>query len=112
MILYDGHPSGSLRSEPLVVADPEGESPGYLILNQTQGLNAMQLRVFKLPLTDPHTKPQDLDPPPRVPGWTWFQPYHDGEKLVMMSDTGVLGLFGIRQLRNRDPALFPLLQPG
>ncbi len=30
----------------------------------------------------------------------------------MLSDAGMLGLFGIRQAGNQDQALFPLLQPG
>ncbi len=31
--------------------------------------------------------------------------------MVVLSDAGILGLFGIRQLGNRDQALFPLLNP-
>src|SRR5205823_9076417 len=110
------HPSGSLRSEPVVVPPRErrpGDLPtGYLILNQTAGLDDMQLRVFKLPITDSHAPPVALDPPPRLRGWTWFRPFQDGEKLVCLSDAGRLGLFGIAQAGNRDQALFPLLLPG
>jgi outer membrane protein assembly factor BamB len=112
-ILYDGHPSGSLRSEPVVVPPAENDAaPGYLILNQASGLDAMHLRVFELPLQDGHAAPLTLDPPARLAGWTWFEPSQDGEKLAVLSDAGMLGLFGIRQLGNRDQALFPLLQPG
>jgi hypothetical protein len=50
-----------------------------------------------------------LTPPAGFEGWIWFRPKQDAEKLALMSDTGVLGLFGIRQARNRDQALFPLL---
>src|SRR5205823_559944 len=71
-----------------------------------------QLRVFELPITDRHTKELDLEPRAALEGWTWFQPYHDPEKIVMLSDARVLGLFGIRQARNRDKALFPLLPGG
>ncbi len=111
-ILYDGHPSGALRSEPVIIP-PEGDAaPGYLILTQASGLDAMQLRVFELPLQDRHAPPLELKPPARFSGWTWFEPKQDGEKLAVLSDAGILGLFGIRQLGNRDPALFPLLQPG
>jgi outer membrane protein assembly factor BamB len=111
-ILYDGHPSGSLRGEPVIIPAAGDTAPGYLILNQTSGLDAMQLRVFELPLQDRHAPPLDLKPPPRFPGWTWFEPKQDGEKLAVLSDAGNLGLFGIRQPGNGDPALFPLLQPG
>ena len=113
-ILYDGHPSGSLRSEPLII--PPGrralaDDPGYLILNQRNGLDAMQLRVFELPLSDSHAAPLKLETPARLPGWTWFEPKQDGEKLAVLSDAGILGLFGIRQPGNQDQALFPLLPP-
>ncbi len=111
-ILYDGHPSGSLCSEPLIIP-PEGpNAPAYLILNQRRGLDAMRLRVFELPLQDRHAAALTLNPEPRINGWTWFEPHQDSEKLVVLSDAGILGLFGIRQIGNRDQALFPLLQPG
>jgi hypothetical protein len=111
-ILYDGHPSGSLRSEPIVVPPSEAEAmPGYLILNEASGLDAMRPRVFELPLQDRHAAPLTLEPPPRLAGWTWFEPGHDPEKLAFLSDAGILGLFGIRQPGNRDQPLFPLLEP-
>lgn len=111
-ILYDGHPSGSLRSGPVIVP-PEGNgAPGYLILNQASGLDAMQLRVFELPLQDPHAQPLPLSAQASLAGWTWFEPKEDGEKLAVLSDAGILGLFGIRQLGNNDAPLFPLLRSG
>lgn len=111
-ILYDGHPSGSLRSEPVVIP-PEGEAaPGYLILNQASGLDNTILRVFELPLQDPHAPPLALSSQVRLAGWTWFKPKEDGEKLAVLSDAGILGLFGIKQLGNNDPPLFPLLRKG
>jgi hypothetical protein len=53
-------------------------------------------RVFGLPITNP-TAARCRSPRNRggcAAGR--FQPYHDGEKLVMASDAGVVGLFGIR----------------
>lgn len=111
-ILYDGHPSGSLRSEPIVIPPENPNAPGYLILNQSSGLDMMRLQVWELPLQDRHAAPLDLRPPAQLEGWTWFEPYQDGEKLVVLSDAGILGLFGIRQVGNSDQALFPLLKPG
>ncbi len=112
MILYDGHPSGSLRSGPVVIP-PEGDTaPGYLILNQASGLDAMRLSVYELPLQDPHAAPLTLSSQAQLAGWTWFEPKEDGEKLAVLSDAGILGLFGIKQLGNNDPALFPLLRSG
>jgi PQQ-like domain len=112
-ILYSDHPAGSLRGEPLIVgaSNAAGDPGGWLILNQTQGLDSVQLRVFELPVKPGATGEVKLQRPPILPGWTWFPPHHDGEKLAMLSDAGTLGLFGIRQVRNRDPALFPWL-PG
>ena len=48
---------------------------------------------------------------PRLNGWTWFAPQADDEKLVVVTDAGRLGLFGIKQAENADPLLFPLLPP-
>lgn len=117
-VLYTEHRSGSLRSEPILAGpgakfrdvplDPAAPQ-GYLILSEVSGLETMDLRVFGLPITSPTTAALTLLPQPRLRGWPWFQPYHDGEKLVMASDAGVVGLFGIRQLHNQDAALFPML---
>lgn len=115
-ILHTGHPSGSLRSEPLLVhrSDPfakPGEAttiPSYLILAQAEGLTQMKLRVFGLPIDNAEAPPL-LRPEPLVRGWSWFQPYHDGERLAFVTDAGVFGLFGIKQVHNDDPELFPEL---
>lgn len=111
-ILYSGHRADSLGSEPIVIAPDKEDAPRFLVLNQKQGFEGMELKVFELPLADSHAAPLTLDPAPRLPGWTWFRPHHDDEKVVMVSDAGVLGLFGVRQANNQDPALFPLLRPG
>ena len=117
-VLYSRHPGGSLRGE-LVIIPPvpipggarEEVVPGHLILNQTNGLRAMQLRDFELPLKSRDSADRPLEKAV-LEGWTWFKPYSDPEKLVMLSDAGVLGLFGIRQARNSDAALFPILPGG
>jgi outer membrane protein assembly factor BamB len=110
-ILYSNHPAGSLRGEPLIVK-PEGkDTPGYLVLTQTEAPGGVVLRAFKLPITAT-TKPLDVEPAPRLNGWTWFPPYHDPEKVVMLTDTGILGVFGLKQPGLRDKALVPLLPEG
>jgi outer membrane protein assembly factor BamB len=111
-VLYTGHPAGSLRGEPLVVVAPDGQGNdvSWLILNQTHGLDATRLRIYHLPIADREASPEKLTPEPEAHGWTWFPPYHDGEQVAMLGDTGVLALFGIRQPRNlNDPLLFPIL---
>ncbi len=114
-ILYSNHPSGSLRGEPLVleageIDHDEGRTgaPSYLVLQQTSGLDATQLRVYALPLQK-DSIPLAMEPEPRLRGWTWFTPYNDNEKVVMLSDAGAMGLFGIRQVNNRDNPLFPII---
>jgi outer membrane protein assembly factor BamB len=111
-ILYSRHPAFTLRGE-VILSGSEGDRPGgFLILTQSAGLNAVELRVFDLPVAGRDSRAQQLDKA-RLEGWTWFRPYHDPEKLIMVSDEAVLGLFGIRQKNNpRDQALFPLLPGG
>jgi hypothetical protein len=115
-ILYTDHPSGSLRSEPLiippVVLPDGGEAPGFFVLNQADGLDAVRLRVYELPLVSPHQEPRRLDPEARLDGWSWFRPYQDQEKIVTVTDQGKLGIFGIRQANNKDQPLFGLLSTG
>jgi outer membrane protein assembly factor BamB len=111
-ILYSGHPAGSLRSVPLVVPGQSETAPGYLVLEQARGLHTVELRVFDLPITDRHAAARSLRDRPELAGWTWFPCSHDPEKVVLLTDAGVLGLFGIRQAQNNDQAVFPLLPGG
>jgi outer membrane protein assembly factor BamB len=115
-VLYSEHPSGSLCCPPSLVywkdvrpdAAPNPNAPrSCLVLSQTDGLEATQLRVFPLPITRSDAAPLRLDL--RVRGWSWFSPYQDAEKLALATDVGVVGLFGIRQKNNRDPLLYPML---
>jgi outer membrane protein assembly factor BamB len=113
-ILHTGHPSGSLRSEPMLInrIDPlqrQVTGQDYLILSQTDGLDHMKLRVFGLPIEGSDSPPL-LQPDPRVRGWSWFRPYFDSEKLAFVTDAGVFGLFGINQVGNVDRAIFPEFQ--
>jgi outer membrane protein assembly factor BamB len=113
-ILNTGHPSGSLRSEPLVLnrVDPRhlppggAPAPGYLVLCQTDGFEHMKLRVFSLPI-DAADAPS-VQPDKRVRGWSWFEPRHDPEKFAFVTDAGNVGLFGINQFGNDDQAVFAL----
>jgi len=103
-VLYSGHAHGALRSPPVVVIDP-GKTAGLMILEETDGLDAVRLRVYALPIRDPDQKPLPVEQ--KVRGWSWFAPFQDGERLLSATDAGVLGYWGIRQKGNRDPALFP-----
>lgn len=112
-VLDTAHPAGSLRSE-LVVAGAElrgGDSetpelswPRYLLVPQADGLNTMKLRAFALGPTQRQDPPVDI----LLPGWSWFTPKCDGERLALATDAGHLALLGINQPGNSDPILFPL----
>src|SRR5262249_2696983 len=79
-VLYSGHPNGSLRSAPVVLGGSAVPSKGLLILPQAQGLDAIALRAFELPIR--HPEQQALAPELKIRGWTWFPPYQDGERLA------------------------------
>lgn len=113
-ILISNHPAGSLRSEPVIVsrADQrmvfhleESAWPDYLVLSQASGLDAMKLRVFTLPISGGFST-GTLGPEPEVPGWSWFPPFQNFERLVQVTDEGVVGLIGINQVRNMDKDLY------
>jgi outer membrane protein assembly factor BamB len=112
-ILQSGHPAGTLRSEPILVggSDAAENNPNasadarLLVLSQADGLGAMRLRAFGLPV-EGDAPVSALQPEPRIRGWSWFQPLCDGEKIALATDAGVLGLFGLQQQGNEDKPLF------
>jgi outer membrane protein assembly factor BamB len=112
-ILTTGHPSGSLRSEPLVLnrvdrpPAPGAQAPGFLVLCQTAGFHQMKLRVFGLPIESTDAAPLQE---PFIKGWSWFEPCHDAEKFAFVTDEGIVGLYGINQPGNEDPPIFPYNQ--
>jgi outer membrane protein assembly factor BamB len=112
-ILYTEHPASSLRSEPLIFGANAADQSGWLVLNQqAQGGDEVRLRLFELPVKQGQSgELLSLKRPPRLPGMTSFPPHQDGEKLAMVTDTGVLGLYGIKQPHTKDQELFPWL-PG
>lgn len=121
-VVATDHPRDSLRGEPIVVNPPAGDGPRYLILAQSDGPTAMKLRSFPLP------PPAELGaaggPGPggtgsatpaaevTVPGWAWFPPAADGERVVASTDAGTVAIFGINQTGNADKALYALPTPN
>lgn len=113
-VLETGHAAGSLQGEPLIVSRsvlrqhlqlPEAQWPDYLLLNQASGLGAMQIRLYTLPVQGDE-KPAVT--PLVIPGWSWFSPYQDPEKIGQVTDAGVLGIVGINQVFNTDRPVFPI----
>jgi outer membrane protein assembly factor BamB len=112
-ILQSGHEAGTLRSEPILVGgfDTLENNPNasvdarLLVLSQADGLGAMRLRAFNLPV-EGAAPVSALQSEPRLRGWSWFQPHCDGEKIALATDAGVLGLFGLQQKGNEDKPIF------
>lgn len=118
-VMNTNHPAGSLRTTPVVLGPP-GDAPGprHLLFCQADGPAAMVLRVFPVvntpalaadapPVTDPVQAAVELP----VPGWVWYPPVSDGERLAAVTDAGQFRLFGVNLPGNRDPALFALPSP-
>jgi len=108
-VVSTGHPSRSLRCPALVIGDDQQNMRPSLLLMQADGLDGMLLRSYTLPpegaaIPWPVIVPIDV----RLNGWTWFEPFSDGEKLAMVTERGEFGLYGIHQPGNQDPPLFPL----
>jgi outer membrane protein assembly factor BamB len=110
-VLYSGHPRGALRSAPVVITEPGAgpEGRGILVLSQeAENDDAVKLRAFALPITNPDQAP--AAPELKAPGWSWFPPYQDGERLALATDAGIFALYGVGQKGNRDPLFFPMLK--
>ena len=115
-VLNTDHPDQSLRVPP-VVSGPSGDAsrPRYLVLLQTDGTQGSKLRAFPLA---PPGKPKKGDPPPEtappvagvVPmaGHVTLPPMADGERIVLLTDSGSFALLGTNQQGNQDPGLFAL----
>ncbi len=118
-VMTTGHPPGSIRTTPVLLGPPgDAPAPRHLLFCQADGPASMSLRVFSVvntpasaadapPVTDPVPPAVELT----VPGWVWFPPASDGERLAAVTDAGQFRLFGVNLPGNRDPALFALPAP-
>jgi hypothetical protein len=102
-----GHGAGTLRGEPVIVGQAQSDDAGmrgtsYLILAQSDGLAAMRLRAFTLQAANAPLGPSDDVP---LPGWSWFAPTCDQEKLAVVTDAGTFALLNVNQSGNNDPPL-------
>ncbi|MGL6097449.1 MAG: hypothetical protein ACRC7O_16835, partial [Fimbriiglobus sp.] len=123
-VIATEHPKDSVRLEPLLVASPAGTGPRYFILPQGDGPTSMKLRCFPLPTAGELASAPNVPgqpPPPEtavvataevsVPGWSWFPPMTDGERVVAATDSGTVAVFGVNQTGNDDRPLYPLPTP-
>ena len=107
-MINTGHAPGQLHGQPLITTN-EGDSGSFMLLSLSDGLDAMKLQAFPLPPADQVPAVAGALPPAiALPGWLSFPPYVDAEKLAVVTDRGVFGLFGIRQAGNLDSPLFVL----
>lgn len=118
-VIATGHLAGTLRVPPLFVG-PDGVEAAdrWMVLAQADGPAVTKLRVFPVGAIAPAAEGMSVPETPAtpvaalpVPGWVWFQPTSDGERLAVASDTGQLRIFGVNQAGNLDKPLFPLASP-
>jgi outer membrane protein assembly factor BamB len=113
------HPRDSLRGEPLVVTPADVQGPRLMILAQTDGPQSMRLRAFPLPDPDALAGPESAPAQEAalraaevtVPGWAWFPPQSDGERVVLATDAGTFVAIGVNQAGNADAPLFAIPTP-
>jgi hypothetical protein len=109
VVVYSDHTAGALLCGPVVVPLPAsgaGAPHGRLLLSVAKGPAMTDVLSYALPLTDdPEQQPALLR---SLPGRLWFPPGQNGEFLAIVSDTGTLALFGIKQPNTLDPDLFSL----
>lgn len=119
-VIATGHLAGTLRVPPLFVG-PGGTDAvdRWLVLAQADGPAVTKLRAFPVgavaPPADGASPPETLAAPVAelpVPGWVWYPPVCDGERLAVASDTGQFRVFGVNQAGNLDKPLFPMAAPA
>ncbi len=113
-VLYSGHAAGSLRGLPLIwneanlkQADGAATGAGWLILTRTSGSDGLEMVPYALPIRQADQQP--AGPIIKVKGDDGGSPWHDGSRVALATDAGLLALYGLRQSGNRDPLLFRLL---
>jgi hypothetical protein len=95
------HRAGSVRTAPVVIAGPSGQS--QLLLTIAEGVGETALYLF--PAGDTSSAAGERV---RLPGWVWGLPVSDGSRIAAVSDTGALALLGLRGAHAADPPMFPL----
>jgi hypothetical protein len=116
-VIGTGHPAGTLRTPPVMLG-PDGDTPGdrVMVLTQADGPTSSRLRAFPLQPIVPSLDgkiPSEIGTPAAVeltiPGWIWFPPTTDGERLALATDAAQFRIYGINQPGNFDRVVFPLL---
>jgi outer membrane protein assembly factor BamB len=97
-VFYTNHTVGGLRAAPIVTAST-------LVVAEASSLGSMVIKSFSL--SEEGDKATETPDKYRIRGWSWFQPYFDGDSLGYLTDRGSLALFGMKR-NTSDKALFTL----
>ena len=100
-ILYTRHPAGSLRGLPLIVPSDE---KSFLLWTQAKGAGQAEIKPYELPIQRHDQKPTE---PIQVPGLS-APPWRAADRLALVTDKGMMSLYGLKQKGTRDPLFFPL----
>ncbi len=119
-VMATNHPAGSLRTTPVMLGRPATRPacstscsarptapPRWRCVPSPWRYSAPADDALP-PVTDPVQAAVELP----VPGWVWYPPVSDGERLAAVTDAGQFRLFGVNLPGNRDPALFALPSPS
>jgi hypothetical protein len=93
-----------LRGLPPIASDGKED---WLLWCQQKGRERTEITPYALPLA--HHEPKPGEPIVTLSGVS-APPWLDAQRLAVMTDAGMLSLWGVRQPGTRDPLLFPLLQ--
>jgi outer membrane protein assembly factor BamB len=105
-ILYTRHPAGSLRGLPAIVP---GEQGPLLLWTELKGSGHVEIKPYELPLKQHDQKP--VDPVVSMSALS-APPWPQADRLAVVTQTGMLSLWGLKQKGTRDAELFPLLKHG
>ena len=107
-ILYTRHPAGSLRGLPIVA---HGGKRDLLLWSQALAPGRAEIKPYALPIEQTEQKPNVIDEALGQLKGLSAPPWHDANRLAVLTEAGTLSLWGFRQKGTRDPLLFPLLFP-
>jgi outer membrane protein assembly factor BamB len=101
-VFYTNHTVGGLRAAPIITSST-------LVIAEASSLGGMVIKSFAL--SDEGDKAAETPDKYRIRGWSWFQPYFDGDTVAYLTDRGSLALFGLKR-GTSDKALFTLGPAG
>lgn len=114
-VIYTNHAAGSLRGAPVVAGtsrltpaggSDDGAAQGTFVLAEGTGMGGMKVRVFPTQAQAKEAKPLAEY---ALQGQSWFTPYHDGDQLGLVTDKGILAIYGVNRDTGDTAPLLPLV---